>query len=167
MAAPHVTGAAGLLFSLKPTATVTEARDALLGGVDTIPSLDGETSTGGRLDVAKAMESLVPSEPEVPTGEFKEAEKKIEQANPPAPIQPPPAPVCKVPKLAGETLGQATAALKAAHCTLGKVKKPKAKKGHRLGPLAVKSTNPAPGSLSSGKVNLTLGPKPKPKKHHH
>jgi subtilisin family serine protease len=167
MAAPHVTGAAGLLFSLKPTATVTEVRDALLGGVDTIPSLTGETSTGGRLDVAKAMESLVPSEPEVPTGEFKEAEKKIEQANPPAPIQPPPAPVCKVPKLAGETLGQATAALKAAHCTLGKVKKPKAKKGHRLGPLAVKSTNPAPGSLSSGKVNLTLGPKPKPKKHHH
>jgi hypothetical protein len=271
MAAPHVTGAAGLLFSLKPTATVTEVRDALLGGVDAIPSLAGETVTGGRLDVAKAMDSLEgdlvdhaapqkpilsgtvpasgsnenhpkivgsaeagdtvtvfkslscasapiatgtaaqlegpgieisvpdnsitflsasatdaarnksscsaatsyledtpPPETKEPTGEFKEAERKIEQANPPAPIQPPPAPVCKVPKLAGETLGQATAALKAAHCTLGKVKKPKAKKGHRLGPLAVKSTNPAPGSLSSsGKVEITLGPKPKSKKHHH
>ncbi len=30
MAAPHVTGAAGLLFSLKPTATVSEVRNALL-----------------------------------------------------------------------------------------------------------------------------------------
>ena len=58
MAAPHVTGAAGLLFSLKPTATVTEVRDALLAGVDAIPSLAGETVTGGRLDVAKAMDSL-------------------------------------------------------------------------------------------------------------
>jgi len=58
MAAPHVTGAAGLLFSLRPAATVTEVRDALLGGVDEIPSLAGETSTGGRLDVAKAMEVL-------------------------------------------------------------------------------------------------------------
>jgi subtilisin family serine protease len=272
MAAPHVTGAAGLLFSLKPTATVTEVRDALLAGVDAIPSLAGATVTGGRLDVAKAMDSLegdvvdhaapqkpvlsgtvpgsgsnenhpkivgsaevgdtvtvfkslgcggtpiatgtaaqlegpgieisvpdnsitflsanaadaarnrsscsaatsyledTPSEPEpeVPSGGFKEAERKIEQANPPAPIQPTPAPVCKVPKLAGESLGQATAALKAAHCTLGKVKKPKAKAGHKLGALAVKSSNPAPGSLSSsGKVDLTLGPKPKPKKHHH
>ena len=58
MAAPHVTGAAGLLFSLEPTATVSEVRDALLGGVDAIPSLAGITSTGGRLDVAKAMKVL-------------------------------------------------------------------------------------------------------------
>ncbi len=168
MAAPHVTGAAGLLFSLKPAATVTGVRNALLDGVDAIPSLTGKTTSGGRLDVAKAMEKLVPLEPEGPTGGFKEAERKIEQANPPAAIQPSPAPVCKVPKLAGETLGQATAALKAAHCALGSVKKPKAKKGRKLGPLAVKSSNPATGSLSSsGKVDITLGPKPKPKKHHH
>jgi subtilisin family serine protease len=59
MAAPHVTGAAGLLFSLKPTATVTEARDALLNGVDTIPSLAGKTTSGGRLDIARAMEVLM------------------------------------------------------------------------------------------------------------
>ena len=54
-------------------------------------------------------------------------------------------------------------------CAGGKaiVIKPKTKKGHRLPPLVVKSTNPAPGSLSSGKVNLTLGPKPKSKAHHH
>jgi subtilisin family serine protease len=270
MAAPHVTGAAGLLFSLQPGATVAEVREALVDGVDAVPSLAGETVTGGRLDIAKAMESLegtavdhtapqkpilsgtlpesgsnenhprivgsaeagdtvnifesfecvgtpiatgtaaqlggagieisvpdnsitflsasatdaarnrsscsaassyledTPPEPEGPAGGFEEAQKKIEQANPPAPAQPAPAPVCKVPRLTGKTLGQATAALKTAHCTPGTVNKPRAKKGHKLGPLVVKSTNPAPGSLSSsGKVDITLGPKPKPKKHHH
>jgi subtilisin family serine protease len=271
MAAPHVSGAAGLLFSLEPAATVADVREALLAGVDAIPSLTGETVTGGRLDIAKAMESLeggvvdhaapqapvlsgtVPesgsneNHPKVvgsaeagstvtvfkslgctgqaiatgtaaqlngvgieisvpdnsitflsasgtdaarnrstcssatsyledtppegegpPAGEFEEAQRKIELANPPAAIQPPPVPACAVPKLTGETLGQATAALKAAHCSLGKVKKPKARKGHKLGPLIVKSSNPSPGSASSsGKVDLTLGPKPKAKKHHH
>ncbi len=57
MAAPHVTGAAALLFSLKPSATVTEVRDALLNGIDAVPSLTGKTTTGGRLDIAKAMDS--------------------------------------------------------------------------------------------------------------
>jgi len=72
-----------------------------------------------------------------------------------------------VPKLAGKTLAQARAALNAAHCTLGKVKKPKARKGHRLGPLIVKSSTPGPASKpANGVVDLNLGPKPKRKKHH-
>jgi hypothetical protein len=270
MAAPHVTGAAGLLFSLEPGATVAEVHEALLAGVDAIPSLAGETVSGGRLDIAKAMESLegsvvdhtapqkpilsgtvpesgsnenhprivgsaeagdtvtlfesfgcvgtpiatgtaaqlegagieisvpdnsitflsasatdaarnrsscsaassyledTPPKPEGPSGEFEEASRKIEQANPPAAIQPQPTPACRVPKLSGKPLGQATVALKAAHCSLGKVNKPKKKAGQKPGPLIVKSSNPAPGSLSSsGKVDITLGPKPKPKKHHH
>lgn len=58
MAAPHVTGAAGLLFSLKPAATVTEVRSALLAGVDAIPALTGKTTTGGRLDIPKALDKL-------------------------------------------------------------------------------------------------------------
>ncbi len=269
MAAPHVTGAAGLLFSLKPLATVTEVRNALLAGVDAVPSLAGKTTTGGRLDVVKAMESLegivvdhvappkptlsgtvpgsgaddnhprikgsaeagatvtifkgfecagapaavgtaadlagagievtVPDNsitffsatamdqagnksacsaatsyledtpPEVLKESVEEVERKIEQASPPAIVQPPPVPACTVPKLAGKTLGQATSALKAAHCALGVVKRPKAKKGHRLPPLVVKSSSPATGAKQpgGGKVDLTLGPKPKPKKHHH
>lgn len=271
MAAPHVTGAAGLLFSLKPTATVTEVRDALLGGVDVIPSLAGETATGGRLDIAKAMEVLegelvpdkdppaapqleftVPASPandnspkirgaaeagstiriyagttcggapvaigssaalespgiavsvpdnstshfsatatdaalngsacsapiayteitpivdELPPGTVEQTEAAIRAANPPATVAQPPKPTCRVPSLAGKSLGQAKAKLTVAHCTLGTLTKPKAKRGHRLPPLVVKSTNPAPGSLSSsGKVDITLGPKPKPKKHHH
>jgi hypothetical protein len=48
------------------------------------------------------------------------------------------------------------------------VTKPKAKRGHKLGPLVVKSSAPGPGAKpASGKVDLTLGHKPKPKKHHH
>jgi subtilisin family serine protease len=266
MAAPHVTGAAGLLFSLKPTATVTEVRDALLDGVDAIPSLDGETSTGGRLNVAKAMEvlegelapaapqleSTAPASPannnnpkirgtaetestiriyvgttcagapiatdssaalespgiavsvpdnstshfsatatdagsnkspcsdpiayteitpvvdELPPGTVEKAEAAIRAASPPATVTQSPKPACKVPSLTAKSLGQAKAKLAAAHCIVGTVIKPKAKGGHRLPPLVVKSTNPAPGSLSSsGKVDITLGPKPKPRKHHH
>ncbi|HEV7770986.1 MAG TPA: S8 family serine peptidase [Solirubrobacterales bacterium] len=60
MAAPHVTGAAGLLFSMKPSATVTQVRSALLNSVDPIASLSGKTVTGGRLDVADALGHLVP-----------------------------------------------------------------------------------------------------------
>lgn len=60
MAAPHVTGAAALLFSLKPTATVTEVRTALLGSTTPVAALAGKTTTGGRLNVAAAMNQLVP-----------------------------------------------------------------------------------------------------------
>src|SRR6185312_4619695 len=42
MAAPHVTGAAALLFSLKPSATVTEVRQGLLGSVDPVATLAGK-----------------------------------------------------------------------------------------------------------------------------
>lgn len=271
MAAPHVTGAAGLLFSLKPLATVTEVKNALLSGVDAVPSLAGKTTTGGRLDVVKAMDSLegtavdhvAPAPPslftvpdsgtddntpkikgsaeagssvtlfkglsctgaplatvtaaqlassgigvsvpdnsisffsasatdaarnrsacaqtsyledtppggeivvdELPPGTVEETIKKIEQASPPANVTPPPK-TCKVPVLAGKTLGQAKTALAGAACTLGTVTKPKAKKGHRLPALVVKSSSPSAGATTGGKVNLTLGPKPKPKKHHH
>lgn len=54
MAAPHVSGAAALLFSMRPAATVTEVRQALLDSVEPIPSLTGKTATGGRLDAAAA-----------------------------------------------------------------------------------------------------------------
>lgn len=275
MAAPHVTGAAGLLFSLKPLATVTEVKNALLAGVDAVPSLSGKTTTGGRLDIAKAMDSLegnavdhvAPAKPtlsgtvpdsgandnnpkikgsteadttvtlfksltcagtpiatgtaaelaspgigimvpdnsitflsasatdaarnksacstaisyledtppegeivveELPSGTVEETRKKIEEASPPARPQPPSIPVCKVPKVVGMTLGQATSALAKAGCRVNTVIKPKPKKGHKTPPLIVKaSTPPAGGSAGEGKVTLILGPKPKPKKHHH
>ncbi len=59
-AAPAVSGAAALLLSLDPDATVTEVRNAILAGVDQLPGLAGTTVTGGRLDLWRAMEALVP-----------------------------------------------------------------------------------------------------------
>lgn len=274
MAAPHVTGAAGLLFSLKPSATVTEVKDALLAGVDAVPSLAGKTTTGGRLDIAKAMDSLeglsvdnvAPAQPsltgtapesggddnhpkvkgsaeagstvtlfesltcvgtpiatgtaaelsaagieitvpdnsltflsasatdasrnkstcsaptsyleQTPEFEVVDEEQILGVEIPVAPAQAIPSggeihpipgpPSCTVPKLIRKTLGQARSALSAAHCMLGKVRRPKAKKGRKVGPLVVRSSSPAAGARpANGIVGLTLGPKPKPKKHHH
>ena len=72
-------------------------------------------------------------------------------------------PVCIVPKLAGKTLARAKPALKAANCGVGKVTKPKARKGRKLGPLVVKSSKPSAGKIveAGSKVNLRLGPKPR------
>lgn len=59
-AAPQVTGTAGLMFSLDPSATVTQVRNALLAGVDKVPSLEGKVVTGGVLNAWKALAALVP-----------------------------------------------------------------------------------------------------------
>ena len=56
MATPHVTGAAALVWSLVPGATVAEVRQALLDGADPVASLAGSIATGGRLDVERVME---------------------------------------------------------------------------------------------------------------
>lgn len=169
MAAPHVTGAAGLLFSLKPSATVSEVRNALLTSVDPDPALSGKTVTGGRLNVAKALDALVPkvvvgpgetTTEELPPGSF------AAQVMPAAPTSLPRTAACRVPALKGKTLAQAKGLLGKAHCSLGKVTRPRAKRGRPQTSLVVKSSSPAAGSTaSSGAVNLTLGPKPK--KHHH
>ena len=68
MAAPHVTGTAALLFSLKPSATVSQVRNALLAGVDPLPSLAGKTATGGRLNAWKALAALVPMDTRITGG---------------------------------------------------------------------------------------------------
>jgi subtilisin family serine protease len=177
MAAPHVSGAAALLFSLKPSATVTEVRSALLAKVTPVAALAGKTTTGGRLNVAAAMEGLVPPtiagggggevvvEP-LPPGAFNVGVEVIVGANPPAKIPPPTIPAaCTVPKLAGKTLGQAKAALNAAGCKLGKVTSPKVPRGSKPPPLVVKSSTPAAGAKTTTTVGLKLAAKPKG--HHH
>jgi subtilisin family serine protease len=68
MAAPLVSGTAGLLFSLKPSATVTQVRNALLDSVDPLPSLAGKTVSGGRLNAWKALSSLVPMDTRITSG---------------------------------------------------------------------------------------------------
>lgn len=58
MATPHVSGAAALAWSLQPVASHLEIRDALLSGVDPIPSLDGKTVTGGKLNIYRTLGRL-------------------------------------------------------------------------------------------------------------
>jgi hypothetical protein len=83
-------------------------------------------------------------------------------AQPPAGTDPPgnPAPApCVVPKLTGKKLGRAKAALRRAHCGVGKVSKPKHEKGKRRGALVVKSSAPSAGTVldADAPVNLQLG----------
>jgi thermitase len=59
MAAPHVAGAATVLFSGTPTATVAEVRTALLEGGDPVAELSGKTVSGRRLNLDAALQSLV------------------------------------------------------------------------------------------------------------
>jgi len=69
-ATPHVTGTIALLYSAPcqsladlamsdPAAAARAVRDLILEGVDPNPSLDGITTTGGRLNVNNAMQSLM------------------------------------------------------------------------------------------------------------
>jgi subtilisin family serine protease len=255
MAAPHVTGAAALMFSVKPTATVTEVRTALLASVDANTSLEGQTVSGGRLDAGAAISYLEPpvpiltsTDPASPApswypriigsaeagstvrifngtscagspvtvgsgeelgtfglqvtvfaettaqfsatatndaGNTSQCSAAISFTNTakigpssvlvtPPPFQTSSAPAsgspatpsaCLVPKLVGKTLAQAKAALANAGCRVGTVAKPRPRRGRRPAPLVVKGISPAAGSLSSGAVDLTLGPKPKRHRH--
>jgi hypothetical protein len=71
---------------------------------------------------------------------------------------------CEVPKLAGKTLRGARSALAASHCVLGRVNRPKPRKGRKLGPLVVRRSLPGAGSAmpAGSKVDLKLGPRKKP-----
>lgn len=55
MASPHVAGAAALLLAKEPKLTYKQLRTRLLNNVDIIPSLKTKVSSGGRLNVYKAL----------------------------------------------------------------------------------------------------------------
>jgi subtilisin family serine protease len=61
MATPHVTGAVALYAANHPEATAEEIRTALLQSTTATPALAGRTVTGGRLDVARMLDSVVPA----------------------------------------------------------------------------------------------------------
>jgi hypothetical protein len=87
------------------------------------------------------------------------------QAELPAP-PPPTTAGCTVPKLAGKTLAQAKSALAGAGCKLGKISKPKPKRGLGLPAFVVRSSSPSAGSpAAGGVVAVALGPKPKRHRH--
>jgi beta-lactam-binding protein with PASTA domain len=68
-----------------------------------------------------------------------------------------------VPKVAGKSLAAAEKPIKRAGCAIGKITRPKPRRGHKLGTLIVKRTNPAAGkSVARGtKVAILLVQKPK------
>jgi subtilisin family serine protease len=55
MATPHVAGAAALLVAADPSRGPAELKEALLGGVRRLPSLECITVSGGMLDVAASL----------------------------------------------------------------------------------------------------------------
>ncbi|MFN0053885.1 MAG: S8 family serine peptidase, partial [Planctomycetales bacterium] len=57
-ATPQVAGLVALAASLVPDASVSQIRDAILGGVDVIPALAGKVATGGRLNAYKTLTLL-------------------------------------------------------------------------------------------------------------
>ncbi|WP_017716773.1 S8 family serine peptidase, partial [Kamptonema formosum] len=61
MAAPHVTGAAALLWSQNPTWTAQQIKDRLMQTTDPISALAGKSVSGGRLNINKALDSVVPT----------------------------------------------------------------------------------------------------------
>ncbi len=57
MATPFVAGVAALLWSKHPDFSYQEVKDKILMSVDPLPSLEGKTVTGGRLNAKKALGS--------------------------------------------------------------------------------------------------------------
>jgi subtilase family serine protease/methionine-rich copper-binding protein CopC len=55
MAAPFVTGVAGLIKSVNPTLTNIQIKNLILSNVDIINALNGKVSSGGRLNAYKAI----------------------------------------------------------------------------------------------------------------
>jgi hypothetical protein len=58
MASPHVAGVAALAFALKPNATVTQVRNAILQGVDVNPAQASLWSTSGRLNAFNTLQRI-------------------------------------------------------------------------------------------------------------
>jgi serine protease len=63
MATPHVAGAAALVLAAQPTLTTAALKTTLLSNTDPLPSLAGKTSSGGRLNAAKAVGAPPPPPP--------------------------------------------------------------------------------------------------------
>ena len=182
MAAPQVSGTAALLFSQKPSATVAEARSALISSAAPDPALAGKTVSGGRLDAAAALETLSPppSEPGPPSEVVPTAPGEAititspTHEGPPASTPPAATPEatparsgCTVPHVAGKKLARAKALLAGAGCRVGKVSRSALRKhGGGAAALVVRSTSPGAGAhAATGVVDVTLAPKPV-KRHH-
>lgn len=69
MATPHVSGAAALLWSHAPHLTTAQVKETLMNNVDVLPQWAGLTVTGGRLNLARAVQNSPAAHP-LDTPEF-------------------------------------------------------------------------------------------------
>ncbi|MEK7690062.1 MAG: S8 family peptidase, partial [Bdellovibrionota bacterium] len=58
MACPHTAGAAALVWATNPSVDYKKVKEALMNSADKVSSLVGKTVTGGRINVAKAIQYL-------------------------------------------------------------------------------------------------------------
>lgn len=64
MATPYVAGAAGMLYSYKPTLTDSQVKSVIMNSGDSVSSLSGKTVSGKRLNLYNALASVTnPSTP--------------------------------------------------------------------------------------------------------
>lgn len=64
MATPQVAGAAAILFSANPSASVAEVKSTLMNTGDSLPALAGKTVSGKRLNLKNALDAIGTGEPE-------------------------------------------------------------------------------------------------------
>ncbi len=72
MASPHVSGVAALAKGLSPASDAAAMKKAILDSADPVPSMQGETVSGGRLNATTTLNMLAPGvedEPELPVAE--------------------------------------------------------------------------------------------------
>lgn len=69
--AAFVSGAVALLKSLKLGSSTQQIKDAILNGVDKVPSLTGRVLTGGRLNLKKSVDLILTTTAATPVASFK------------------------------------------------------------------------------------------------
>ncbi|HVL94270.1 MAG TPA: S8 family peptidase, partial [Solirubrobacteraceae bacterium] len=85
MATPHVSGVAALAWAAAPAATVADVRRALLDTTVPLPTLVGQTVTGGLVNARAAIDAIAPTAAAAPEQESAPEQPAPEQ---PAPDQP-------------------------------------------------------------------------------
>jgi thermitase len=112
MATPHVSGAAALLIGQHPEGlTPWQVREMLLSSAHKVDGLTGKVATGGRLDVAAALNAPVPDAAGTPVAGLDAPQPRATQpAAPasPAPVTPAPTPITPAPTPAQPTPSQPT-----------------------------------------------------------
>ena len=67
MAAPHVSGLAALLLSVKPGLSVPELKQLIMDKSDKVPAFSGKIVSGGRIDAYQSLSAAVGTATAVPT----------------------------------------------------------------------------------------------------